>query len=82
MRQYLDGEPVHCGDALELQHTESRSDEYGEFSVPLQKGTVVRYEATFRSGLVSFSLHTSIGGHEFVAIGEQWLRFRWPKEKR
>lgn len=78
-RHYLDGKPVHCGAGLELQHTTLKTDDYGDFTVPLQVGTVVRYEASLRPS-ITWSLHAGVGGHEFAAVGEPWLRFRWPKQ--
>lgn len=46
LRHYLDGEAVHCGRGIELQAVEEKHDDYGEYSVPLQRGVVVRYEAS------------------------------------
>jgi hypothetical protein len=41
-RDYLDGEPIHCGDSLELQSFERRGDDYGEYTVKLPTGSRVR----------------------------------------
>jgi hypothetical protein len=82
LRHYLDGKPVHCGASLELQHTEDKSDDYGEFTVPLQLGSSVRYEASWVGSELPFSLHRNVGGTEFTAAGELWMRFRWPEVRR
>jgi len=82
LRHYLDGRPVHCGAALELQHTQVRSDDYGDFTIPLQAGTVVRYEARNLGRELPFTLHVDVGGNEFCAAGEPWFRFRWPRGRR
>lgn len=81
LRHYLDGQPVHCGAGLELQSWEDKSDDYGEYTKVLQVGVSVRYEASFFTK-VEWSLHHYTGGHEFIAQGEAWHRFRWPKERR
>jgi hypothetical protein len=82
LRHYLDGEPVHCGQALQLQHRGQRNDDYGTFSVPLQEGTMVRYEASQHGGKIDATLHVDIGDNEFVSVLEPWMRFRWPKGAR
>lgn len=83
VRHYLDGKPIHCGMGIELQHLEHKFDDYGEYTKALQVGTVVRYE---RSGvgdeIRAITLHANVGGHEFVAKLEAWMRFRWPKAER
>lgn len=81
LRHYLDGRPVHCGFGIELQHTVQRSDDFGEFTVPLQAGTVVRYEASLggRREDAAVTLYADVGGHEFAARAEPWMRFRWPR---
>jgi hypothetical protein len=81
LRHYLNGGPVHAGTELVLQHVTFRADDYGQYSVPLKDGTAVRYEANYHSGRVLFSLFTSVGGHEFAAVGEPWMRFRWPERR-
>ena len=81
LRHYLRGEPIHCGTCLEVQATETKSDDYGEYTVWLQKGTLVRYEAQINAGLGA-TLHVVVGGVEFCARAEEWMRFRWPKEGR
>ena len=84
MRHYLDGEPVHCGDALTLQAQTVRSDDSGEFTHYEPTGVVVRYEATMtadahRDGRLVASLFATVGGHTFGARVEPWMRFRWPR---
>jgi len=81
-RHYLDGEPVHCGAGLELQTVELRSDDYGEYSVPTQQGVPVRYEGQLGNRpreQVRATLHKNVGGHEFAAGVDDWMRFRWPR---
>jgi len=79
-RDFVDGEPVHCGAALELQSIEYKSDDYGEWTVRLDKGTHVRYELAWGKGDGKRAmLHTCLGGHEFVTPVHPWMRFRWPK---
>ena len=79
-RHYLDGEPVHCGQPLELQAVEERNDDCGTYSVPLQRGTVVRYEAEFvNSGEPRAYLFVDVAGHLFSAAWAPWMRFRWPR---
>lgn len=82
LRHYLDGEPVHCGDVLELQAIGYRSDDYGEYIVSLQRGSAVRYEASWRSGDLLATLHAAVGGREFVASVTDGMRFRWPGGSR
>jgi len=48
-RDYLAGQPIHCGTTLELQELTYRSDDYGEYSVRLATGTRVRYELAWPS---------------------------------
>ena len=73
-RDYVDGEPVHCGAVLELQGIEYRADDYGEFTVKLPTGVRVRYE--HNRGDVT--LYSAIAGHEFASAHQKWMRFRWP----
>lgn len=81
LRHYLDGQPVHAGAGLVLQSVTFKDDDYGQYSVPLKEGTHVRYEAHFGNQQIGWSLFTSLGGHEFAAVGEGWMRFRWPERK-
>jgi hypothetical protein len=78
-RDYLDGEPIHCGAGLELQAIEYRSDDYGEYVLKLPTGVRVRYELDWPPrGDRQVVLHAGIAGHEFTARHETWMRFRWP----
>lgn len=43
-RDFLDGDPLHCGAGLELQAIEWRDDDYGSYTVRLATGARVRYE--------------------------------------
>jgi hypothetical protein len=81
-RDFLDGEPISCGSALELQSMEYRADDYGEFTVKLAGGTPVRYELAAPARNESrrqIVLYASVGGHEFATSHEAWMRFRWPR---
>lgn len=83
-RHYLNGEPIHCGEALMLQSIKYEYDKEGNESVVrLETGVRVRYELVWPPGNPSLServrLHASHGGHEFVARLESWMRFRWPE---
>lgn len=75
-RDYLDGTPIHCGEGLELQAIEYRSDDYGQFALPLATGVHVRYELDWRDQKVT--LYGSLGGHEFTIEARGQMRFRWP----
>lgn len=77
-RHFLDGEPVSCGSTLELQSIAYRSDDYGEYTVPQPQGVGVRYEADLGHEDAPATLHGDVGGHEFIARLEPWMRFRWP----
>lgn len=81
-RHYLDGEPIHCGESLELQAIEYRDDDYGTYHAVLQRGIRVRYELAW--GVVGsldnrVVLHANVDGHEFTSRLIGWMRFRWPK---
>lgn len=84
-RDFVDGQPVHCGAALELRIVEYHYDRATERDVvrKLDKGTPVRYEIAHRQGkdgrVVRVPmLHASVGGHEFKAEANAAMRFRWP----
>lgn len=86
-RHYLAGEPIHCGEAVMLQSIKYEYDADGnERVVRLETGVRVRYELVWIkdwSGLNErVRLHAQVGGHEFVAPLEQWMRFRWPERRR
>ncbi len=79
LRHYLCGKPIHCGEFIELQAIGFRRDDDGnDYTVPLQHGIPVRYEARFDAGELHATLHADLSGHEFVAGLERWFRFRWP----
>lgn len=79
-RHHLDGEPIHCGEFIELQAIEYKRDDYGEYTVHKQEGVLVRYEASLHSEKPVVTLHAGVKGHEFVSSAEPWMRFRWPKK--
>lgn len=79
LRHYLDGRPVHCGTALELQAVEYKEDDAGDYTRALPRGAVVRYEATQNGVTINATLHRDVDGHEFGARCEAWFRFRWPR---
>jgi hypothetical protein len=74
-RDYLFGEPIHCGAGLELQAVEYRYDDFGSYTVFLDRGHAVRYEHSV--GVVT--LYADIGGHTFACSLQAWMRFRWPR---
>jgi hypothetical protein len=80
-RHFLDGEAIHCGTCLELQAIDFRSDDYGLYTVPLQNGAIVTYEAAWHGAADGprATLHASVGGHEFMRTLEPWMRFRWSR---
>lgn len=84
-RHYLDGEPIHCGDAIEMQAFELKADDYGEYEAYLQRGQVVRYELAWPSKPTDLDhramLYANVGGHSFTAsaVGK---RYRWPRSGR
>jgi hypothetical protein len=81
LRHYLDGLPIHCGMGIELQETVEKEDGYGLYEVPLQTGIPVRYEASQFAGALTWSIHKYLGRVEFVAYGENYMRFRWPVKR-
>jgi hypothetical protein len=81
-RHYLDGAPVHCGDALILQAIESRYDDYGHYPARLNRGTTVRYEGEQlwnRTVVPVATLYHMLDGHMFTAPVHAEMRFRWGK---
>lgn len=84
-RDHLDGEPIHCGDMLELQGVETKSDDHGTYDARLTTGAVVRYELAHVErtkenpwGRVVV-LYASVAGHSVNFPAEPWHRFRWPR---
>lgn len=79
-RHYLDGEPVHCGEQLELQTVRSEFDDHGELRLPQQAGVVVRYEARLCTDEEPTPLlYAGIAGYTFMSAFDSGMRFRWPK---
>jgi hypothetical protein len=79
-RDFLDGQPIHCGATLELQAIEHHDDDYGSFTLKLPTGVLVRYELAWGKGEErAIELHAAIGGHSIEFRHEQWMRFRWPQ---
>lgn len=78
-RDFLDGRPIACGTALELQTTEDVPIDDGEVVARrLDAGVIVRYEG--RPGHHDqITLHAYHGNHEFTARLQPWMRFRWPR---
>jgi frataxin-like iron-binding protein CyaY len=70
---------IHCGEQIELQAIESRDDDFGEYTLFLDKGITVRYEANLSRSDGGIWLYTSVGGHRFQTRHEDWMRFRWPQ---
>ena len=85
-RDYLNGHdhsgcpcPIHCGEMLELQAIERKDDDFGEYTLFLDKGIRVRYEANLSSADGGIWLYAYIDGHQFRTRHEAWMRFRWPQ---
>jgi hypothetical protein len=76
-RDFLDGKPIPCGTMLELQAVEYQADDYGEYMLYSDNSVAVRYEADLSVPEGRSRLHAVIGGHEFLAGCEPWMRFRW-----
>src|SRR5690349_6033055 len=64
-RHYLGGVPVSCGNGLVLQGVAERWDDYGDFTIYLPTGTLVRYEANLSGDRErpTATLHVEIAGH-------------------
>lgn len=78
LRHYLDDKPVHCGAGIVLQATTERSDDYGEYTVLLDSGNTVRYEASQYKGKIDATLYIVVGGTEYATTLQPWMRFDWP----
>lgn len=85
-RDFLDGHhrgpssvAIHCGETIELQAIEFRDDDFGEYTLFLNKGIRVRYEANLSRADGGIWLYTNIDGHRFQMRHEGWMRFRWPQ---
>lgn len=80
-RDFLDDRAIHCGEQIELQSVVYLSDDFGEYTLFLDAGTHVRYEANLSSAEGAIGLHASVGGHSFYKRCESNMRFRWPKRR-
>lgn len=82
-RDFLDGHPgvvaIHCGEQIELQAVEHRDDDFGGYTIFLDKGIPVRYEADLSRTDGAVILYASVSGHTFRTRHEGWMRFRWPQ---
>lgn len=78
-RDYLDGEPVHCGAVLELQSRRFEADDFGEYALAEGNGTRVRYELGWKDRVRVVVLHAYVGGREFTSLADRYMRFRWPR---
>jgi hypothetical protein len=77
-RDFLDDKSIPCGTMLELQAVEYQEDDYGEYMLYSDESVAVRYEADLFVPEGRIQLYIIIGGHEFIADCEPWMRFRWP----
>lgn len=87
-RHHLDDRPIHCGDFLELQTITTASDDYGEFTMYLQEGVVVRYEVEHvRAAIEGVQgvtarlpvMYVGAAGRSFKAKIDHGCHFRWPR---
>jgi hypothetical protein len=60
-----------------MQAIATHYDDCGSWIDYLQRGTPVRYEADIGNREIRATLHADVGGHEFVAAVEKWMRFTW-----
>jgi hypothetical protein len=82
-RDYLLGEPVHCGATLELQGRQWSSDDYGDYVLALPSGILVRYELEWLPSGKRPVIFVDAGSYEFSRpIEVSWMRFRWPARHR
>lgn len=86
-RQYLDGNPIHCGATLELAEKEWRGTGDSETLVFTGRFVSVRYEVawlTSREGRTVRvpMMYKSVAGYNFSAPIEDHHCFRWPEDKR
>lgn len=80
-RHFLGADPIHCGALIELQATDTKSDDYGEYTVVLQRGVIVRYEASLSRPEPIVTLYADVGGHTFTSDHHAGMRFRIPRRK-
>jgi hypothetical protein len=71
--------PIHCGEMLELQEIACECDDFGEYTLFMNKGICVRYEADLSRADGGIWLHAYVAGHEFRLRYEAWMRLRWPQ---
>lgn len=81
LRHQLDGRDVHCGTGLELQVVDEVYDDWGSYLRWLDRGVVVRYEASLSIG-GRVSLYSSVAGYDVVLEASPSMRFRWPRGDR
>lgn len=82
-RDHLNGEPIHCGEGLELQAQEIRTDDFGDYSIRLEKGIAVRYEVDWHPAGKRAVLYFDVFGLDFLKpIELSWMRFRFPVRRR
>lgn len=85
-RQYLDGNPIHCGSTLELAEKEWRGNGDDEAFVFTGRFFTVRYEVAWRTSSEGRTervpmMHKSVAGYAFAAPIEDHHHFRWPEDK-
>lgn len=79
-RDYLEGEPIHCGAGLLMQSIEW-DDDGGGGTRRLDVGVRVRYEIEWKGGKHPV-LYADVGGRDFVTkLVPEWMRFRWPPRR-
>jgi hypothetical protein len=90
-RHYLAGEPIHCGEAIELQTIGHEYDRDGNArEVRYDRGVIVRYELAWlrwpegeKPPLgARVRLHADVGGYEVALPLKPGMRFRWPERRR
>jgi hypothetical protein len=69
-RDYLRGQPVHCGTLLHLQVLDGQPFDGRNF-------IVVRYERSALNGRSYFIV--CIGGHDATIGNQPWMRLWWPE---
>jgi hypothetical protein len=81
-RQFLCGEPIHCGSGLELEARGYVVDDDGEHVEPTGGAILVTYEMDWQGpcGTRRGVIYLHVGGYSFgpKPIAES-MRFRWPR---